>query len=88
MPNPFKNTEEKLLRTNAAIWLNKVCGFNNSAANCIKITINVKVSNYLKLLNSVYVLGTLRKQGQQHTEYCRSVTVSSYWSTHEQLVQI
>jgi len=38
MPNPSKNTKEQLHRTNAAIWLNKVCRSNHPTANCIKIT--------------------------------------------------
>jgi hypothetical protein len=38
--NSFKNTKCKLLRTNAAIWFNKMCRINQVKSNYVNIKIN------------------------------------------------
>jgi hypothetical protein len=38
--NAYKNTKEKLHRTNATIWFNKLCRSYHLKPNYIKITIN------------------------------------------------
>jgi len=38
--NIFKNTKYKLLRTNAAIWFNKMCKIKQVKPGCIHIKIN------------------------------------------------
>ena len=40
MPKAYENTKEKLHRTNAAIWFNKVRTSHHLTPNYIKITIN------------------------------------------------
>ena len=39
MINNFKNIKQKLLKTNAAIWFNKICGKNQLTPTCVKIKI-------------------------------------------------
>jgi hypothetical protein len=36
----LKNIREKLLKTNAAMWLNKMCGFNQLTPKYVHVEIN------------------------------------------------
>jgi hypothetical protein len=38
----YKNTDLKLLKTNAAIWFNKMCKIKHLKPNYINIKINIK----------------------------------------------
>jgi len=44
--NNYKNTKEKLLKTNAAIWFNKMCIVKGLKPNYIHIKINGKTVIY------------------------------------------
>jgi hypothetical protein len=36
----YKNTKEKLLKTNTAIWLNKVCRYKYLAPKCMDVSVS------------------------------------------------
>jgi len=48
----YENTKQKLRRTNAAIWFNKVCRSNNLTNSYIKITINAHIKQCYNTMNA------------------------------------
>jgi hypothetical protein len=48
----YENTKQKLHRTNAAIWFNKVCRSNNLIPSYIKITINTHIKLCYNTVNA------------------------------------
>ena len=46
--NNYKNTKLKLLKTNAAIWFNKMCKAKGLKPNYINIKINGRITRDLK----------------------------------------
>jgi len=52
--NNYKNTKLKLLKTNAAIWFNKMCKIKQLKPNYISIKINGQKPQDKKITNYVH----------------------------------
>jgi len=51
----YKNTKLKLLKTNAAIWFNKMCRARGLKPNYINLTINGKTQRGVPIIFVVYL---------------------------------